>query len=42
MELGWSNWSIIGIPFVIIGGIVVGYILNHKKQKSSTDHILKL
>lgn len=43
MDWSWTNnWSIVGIPFVIIGGIIVGYILNHRKGKSSTDHVLKL
>ena len=42
MDFLMSNWAIAGAPFVIIAAIVVGYILNHRKQKSSTDHVLKL
>lgn len=42
MDFVFNNWAVAGAPFVIIGAVVLGWILNHRKQKSSTDHVLKL
>ena len=36
------HWTVISIPFVIIGGVLVGYLLRRHKEKPPTDHILKL
>jgi hypothetical protein len=36
------HWTVISIPFVILGGVAVFYMLRRHKEKSSTDHVLKL
>jgi hypothetical protein len=40
--MGDMHWTVAGIPLVIIGGIAVFWALRRHKEKSSTDHVLKL
>jgi hypothetical protein len=41
-QLAELHWTIVGIPFVIVGGILVFYLLHKHKEKKSTEHMLKL
>jgi len=36
------HWTVALIPIVAIGVAVYAYLANKHKEKSSTDHILKL
>ena len=36
------HWTVIAIPFVVVGGVAVFYALHRHKEKKSTEHILKL
>ena len=36
------HWTVLAIPFVIVGGILVFYLLHRHKEKPPTDHVLKL
>lgn len=36
------HWTVLSIPFVLAGGILVFYLLHRHKEKKSTDHVLKL
>ena len=42
MGIGWDNWAVLSVPFVIIGAGLVYYLLTKHKEKPPTDHILKL
>jgi len=36
------HWTVLSIPFVLVGGVVAYYLLHRHKEKKSTDHVLKL
>ncbi len=40
--MGELHWTVISIPFVVAGAVAVFYMLRRHKEKSSTDHVLKL
>lgn len=36
------HWSIQAIPFVVVGGVILTWLLSRHKEKKSTEHIFKL
>ena len=42
MQILEFHWTVLAIPFVLVGGIAVFYLLHRHKEKKSTDHVLKL
>ncbi len=36
------HWSIQTIPFVIVGGVILTWLLSRHKEKKSNEHIFKL
>ncbi|MEI9812414.1 MAG: hypothetical protein WDO18_06935 [Acidobacteriota bacterium] len=36
------HWTVIFVPIVVIGAILVGYLLSKHKEKKSTEHIFKI
>ena len=42
MQILGLHWTVLSVPFVLLGGFVVYYLLHRHKEKKSTDHILKL
>jgi len=40
--MGELHWTVLAIPFVVVGGVIVFYLLHRHKEKKSTDHMFKL
>lgn len=36
------HWTVMSIPFVIVGAVAVIWALSRHKEKKPTDHIFKL
>lgn len=36
------HWSVQAIPFVIVGGVILTWLLGKHKEKKSTEHIFKI
>lgn len=40
--MGELHWTVMSIPFVVLGAIGVFWLLRRHKEKPPTDHVLKL